>query len=130
MKKIFVCCSLVFVLAACGGGACSEHESNAHKPVFFEHNSTTMLGDSMKTLDDGLVYMTGHRFKKIELDGYADETGVDENYNMGLSQRRVEAVRDYMVKNGVANDRIKMNWHGTERGRPYKQHRRVDITIK
>lgn len=129
MKKIFLCCLLALGLVACAGD-CATHEQNAKAPVFFKHNSVEILPDSLAQLNDGAIYMTGHRFKTIQLDGYADETGVDAAYNMDLSKRRVETIRDHLVKKGVAKDRIKTKWHGTERGHPYTKHRRVDITVK
>lgn len=128
MKNIFVCCLLALGLVACAGD-CARHERNAKAPVFFKHNSVEILPDSLTQLDDGAIYMAGHRFKTIELNGYADETGRDA-YNMELSKRRVEKIRSHLVKKGVAKDRIKIKWHGTERGEPYEEHRRVDITIK
>ena len=41
----------------------------------------------------------------IELEGYADPKG-PRDYNVQLSQRRVEAVRRYLVQNGVELSRI------------------------
>ena len=129
MKKWFVYCLLAFGLAACAGD-CATHEQNAQAPVFFKHNSVEILPDSLSQLDDGIIYMTGHRFKTIELNGYADESGEEDAYNMELSRRRVETIRDYLIKRGVAENRIKTGWHGTERGRPWQHHRRVDISVK
>jgi len=37
---------------------------------------------------------------KLEIDGYTDSIGSDE-YNQGLSDKRAEAVRDFLVSNGV-----------------------------
>ena len=41
----------------------------------------------------------------VDLTGYTDPTG-DVPYNIGLSQRRVEAVRRFLVSKGVALPRI------------------------
>lgn len=41
----------------------------------------------------------------VDLAGYADPTGA-RDYNVGLSQRRVEAVRRYLVEQGVELPRI------------------------
>ncbi len=41
----------------------------------------------------------------VELEGYADPKG-DRDYNVQLSQRRVEAVRRYLVQNGIELSRI------------------------
>jgi outer membrane protein OmpA-like peptidoglycan-associated protein len=41
----------------------------------------------------------------VDLEGYTDPTG-PRDYNMGLSQRRVEAVRRYLIENGADLGRI------------------------
>jgi outer membrane protein OmpA-like peptidoglycan-associated protein len=41
----------------------------------------------------------------VELEGYADPKG-DREYNVQLSQRRVETVRRYLVQNGIELSRI------------------------
>lgn len=43
--------------------------------------------------------------KKIQITGHADRIG-DESYNVGLSQRRATAVREYLVSSGVVPDFI------------------------
>ena len=42
---------------------------------------------------------------KVELRGYCDFPGSND-YNLKLSERRVKAVKDVMVKAGIAEDRI------------------------
>jgi outer membrane protein OmpA-like peptidoglycan-associated protein len=41
----------------------------------------------------------------VELEGYTDQTGT-RDYNIGLSQRRVEAVRRYMIEQGAEMPRV------------------------
>jgi outer membrane protein OmpA-like peptidoglycan-associated protein len=48
---------------------------------------------------------------KIQLDGFADERG-DEDYNLKLSGKRVEFVREQFVAAGVHPDRINVSAHG------------------
>ncbi|MCS6948162.1 MAG: OmpA family protein, partial [Steroidobacteraceae bacterium] len=43
-----------------------------------------------------------HPELRIEVAGHTDDRGSDA-YNLDLSQRRAEAVRDYLAKAGVAN---------------------------
>jgi OOP family OmpA-OmpF porin len=73
---------------------------------------------------------------KISVQGYTDSTGT-EAYNQALSERRAEAVKAYLLKNGATQeDRITSEGHGesdpvgdnaTERGR--FENRRVEILI-
>lgn len=47
----------------------------------------------------------------IELDGYADPRG-DANYNLSLSDERVQSVQQLLMDNGVDEDRIVTRSHG------------------
>jgi outer membrane protein OmpA-like peptidoglycan-associated protein len=64
------------------------------------------LDDAAQTALVALVREVGQNPKLvIELEGYADPKGGRE-YNVQLSQRRVEAVRRYLVQNGIELSRI------------------------
>ena len=130
MNKYFLLFASAAVLAACGGTKCSEHQMNAKEPILFEYDSVKIVPESQAKLDDGLLFLTGHRFVTIQLDGWADEQGGNSERNMDLSKRRAEAVRDYMVSRGVAEKRITTKWHGIDLGKPYNEHRRVEVTLK
>lgn len=81
-------------------------------------------------------FMARHPATHIHLKGYTCSIGTDE-YNMGLSQRRANSVRSYLVKKfGVASSRIMATGYGeadpvasnaTQRGR--EQNRRVTAVI-
>ena len=129
MKKYLMLSVAAIMLAACGGVPCSEHAKNARSPILFKHNSTEITPESQSKLDDGLIFLTGHRFRKIQLDGWSDQQGGDTEYNKDLSKKRAEKVRDYMVSHGVAEKRITTQWHGVDKGKPYAQHRRVEVTV-
>ena len=60
--------------------------------VIFPLNSSTLSAQARSTLDTIASNVSGQRSGyMIELQGYTDGTG-SEQYNMGLSQRRAEAV--------------------------------------
>jgi len=50
----------------------------------------------------------------VSVEGHTDSVGSDA-YNMKLSQRRADAVRDYMVAHGIAADRITTEAFGETR---------------
>jgi len=52
----------------------------------------------------------------IEVAGHTDSIGTEE-YNQGLSERRGQAVADYLVQNGVARDRLRVVGFGETRPR-------------
>lgn len=52
--------------------------------------------------------------RKVVLLGHTDPQG-DHDYNLRLSKARVDAVRQFLVDNGVPADRIEVFYHGEER---------------
>ena len=70
---------------------------------------------------------------RIQLDGFADERGDDE-YNLKLSAKRVEFVRDQLVAAGVSPSRIHTSAHGEapaqdDTADSYALERRVSLKI-
>ncbi len=70
---------------------------------------------------------------KVEVGGYCDYLGTDE-FNLKLSERRANAVRDYLISKGIAADRLTAKGYGkanpiadnaTPEGR--FQNRRVEL---
>ena len=69
----------------------------------------------------------------IQLDGFADERG-DEDYNLALSERRVQYIRDQFVAAGIDPDRINVTAHGESVAADatldsYALERRVSVTL-
>ena len=72
----------------------------------------------------------------VEISGHTDSQG-DDDYNKKLSERRANAVVEYLVKRGIASDRLKATGFGetksvstndTEEGRA--NNRRVEMTVR
>ncbi len=72
---------------------------------------------------------------RLTIQGHTDDKG-DDNYNRQLSSKRANAVRDYLVANGVKGGRLNTTAYGetspiasndTEAGRA--QNRRVEVVI-
>ena len=67
----------------------------------------------------------------VDLEGHTDSVGVPD-YNVQLSQRRVEAVRRYLVEKGVELPRIHAIGLGQlpDRGSPEEQAKNRRVTVK
>ncbi|WP_375560000.1 OmpA family protein [Bernardetia sp. OM2101] len=72
---------------------------------------------------------------RLTIQGHTDSKG-DDNYNRQLSAKRADAVRDYLIANGVKGGRLNTTAYGetapiasndTEAGRA--QNRRVEVVI-
>ena len=66
----------------------------------------------------------------LDLEGYADPKG-SRQYNVRLSQRRVEAVRAYLIEQGVQSNRIKVSARGptADGAASDRLKRRVDVKL-
>ena len=71
----------------------------------FETGSTQLTSDSVPTVDSLVVIMKGYPSVVVRLEGYTDNTG-DADANKKLSLDRAVAVKDMMVKGGIAEARI------------------------
>ncbi|MBM4367393.1 MAG: OmpA family protein, partial [Deltaproteobacteria bacterium] len=80
--------------------------------IFFEFDSAVITADSFRILDDLAATLDNHvEIELLEVQGHTDDQGA-EDYNQKLSQSRAEAVRDYLVKSGIAGDRLVARGYG------------------
>ena len=89
------------------------------------------IGDEGQTTLSTLVKEMKENPKlTVDLQGYADPVGT-YGYNVGLSQRRVESVRRYLVEKGVELPRINLIGLGpiAEKGVPNKDKRKVTVKM-
>ena len=101
--------------------------------VNFAFNSADLSPAATSALDSVVSRLQFHSVKRVEIAGHTDSTG-PESYNQQLSERRAQAVADYMEKNGIEWWRMNVVGHGesqpvasndTREGRA--QNRRVQI---
>ncbi|GGY21422.1 OmpA family protein [Paludibacterium paludis] len=69
--------------------------------VLFDFDKSTLSANAKNELDPLVERLKGDKnLKAVEVDGYTDFMGTDK-YNMALSQRRADAVKNYFVAAGV-----------------------------
>ena len=83
------------------------------KDVHFETNSANLKPASYKSLNELSEFMLLKKTLKIELAGHTDDEGENE-YNLALSQKRADAVRNYLLMKGVPKDRVTAVGYGEE----------------
>jgi OOP family OmpA-OmpF porin len=103
--------------------------------VFFDFDKATLKTESYPELNRVVDLLTEQTGIQIEISGHTDAVGSDE-YNLGLSNRRANAVKNYLVGKGVPAERISAVYFGearpvdsneTKEGR--KKNRRVEFKI-
>lgn len=73
--------------------------------VYFGFDKSSLSGKARKNIEKVVAKLNANPDMKVELRGYCDFPGSD-NYNLKLSERRVNAVKEALVKAGIAEDRI------------------------
>ncbi len=130
MYKIILYISLLLVVT----NAHAQRETDTFK-LYFDLNVPT-LNEKMQKKIDLLIYNDKIiHGSEMTIVGYADFLGT-EGYNKGLSMKRAENVKEYLVKNGINEKDItlclgkgKVDREGlTDRG-GYPTDRRVDIVM-
>ena len=106
------------------------------KKIFFATDKATIKKISYSILGEVALLLKAHpEIKGVRIEGHTDSRG-NAKRNIALSQKRAEAVRAYLVNNGVAPSRLVAIGHGpdkpvadnrTAKGR--EQNRRVEFII-
>lgn len=114
---------------------CPRRGTATLQGVTFEFNSSNLTSDSRPVLDEVAADLKRYPRLKIELQGHTDSVGADA-YNMKLSAERANAVRVYLVEQGVPEQQLTSRGYGetqpvadnkTDEGRA--QNRRVVMNV-
>lgn len=101
--------------------------------AFFDWDSADLKPQALEVVGEAADLAKGKETIRVAATGHADRSG-SERYNMELSKRRAFAVRDELVRRGVASDKIEVAWKGeknprlpTPDGQREAKNRRVEI---
>jgi outer membrane protein OmpA-like peptidoglycan-associated protein len=103
--------------------------------VLFATNKADLNSGANNNLNKLVAFLNQYPDRTVNIEGYTDSTG-GADYNLGLSQRRADSVRSYLVDQGVGSGRLVASGKGmsspvagndTATGR--QQNRRVEVII-
>ncbi|MDO3383487.1 OmpA family protein [Gilvimarinus algae] len=103
--------------------------------ILFEVDEATIKAGAERTLVRVAAFLKEYPERDVVIEGFTDSTG-DDAYNLNLSDRRAASVKENLVANGVASERVTTKGYGeahpvasnnTAAGR--LQNRRVEIII-
>src|SRR5579863_8583720 len=77
----------------------------AQRTVYFDFDKSDIKPEFLDTLTAHAKYLVANPTQKIRIEGYTDERGTVE-YNVALGDRRAQAVRRFMLFQGVNADQI------------------------
>jgi len=103
--------------------------------VQFAPKQEKLTTETMQKLYPFVTMLKDHPKRTIRIEGYTDNSG-EKSYNLDLSQRRADAVRDFLIENGIRAERITARGYGEENavvsndtaeGR--RENRRVEVLV-
>lgn len=83
-------------------------------PVYFAFDSSDLTAATREALVRLHEWLAVHPKAALTIEGHCDEQGTTE-YNIGLGQRRAQAMVDYLVRLGTAASRLQATSYGAER---------------
>jgi len=90
-----------------------ERPITTNAVVYFDFDKFTLSTKSIQTLKSVVRAMNENPDMLITVSGHADERGTRE-YNLALGQRRGDAVKDYLLLNGINDNRVTVKSFGEE----------------
>ena len=117
-----------------------EPDNYLYENVLFDFNKHHLRAASKEELNDLYNYLSKQSTLNIELAGHADAIGEDQ-YNLKLSEKRVQETANYLIEKGIKNNRIKLfaygekkpklpntNTDGSDNPGNRQQNRRVELS--
>lgn len=79
--------------------------------VYFATNQSTISANSKLALDKLVKIFNEYPETNVLVEGHTDDVGQDA-YNLTLSEKRAEAVGNYLRAAGIAGSRLNIKWYG------------------
>jgi peptidoglycan-associated lipoprotein len=95
-------------------GSEKDFIANVGRRVFFKQNSAELDDTARVTLDKQAEWLQRNPSWTVKLQGFADDPGSAEKQT-ALSQKRAEAVRNYLASHGVDSSRLNAKGYGRDR---------------
>jgi outer membrane protein OmpA-like peptidoglycan-associated protein len=92
----------------------SEGNTFVLNDIFFDNDSSELKPVSMKELDKLVVLMQQNPTLVIEIEGHTSSVA-SRDYNLILSAKRAESVRQYLITKGIAANRMTTKGFGPDR---------------
>ena len=84
------------------------------RDAYFDFNKADIRPDARAALSKTADFLKNYPQIKAIIEGHCDERGSTE-YNIGLGQRRADAVKQYLVSLGISGDRLDTVSYGKEK---------------
>ena len=104
----------LFSGADCESRLARDFVENTTDTVFFAFDSSSLSAEAQAALDTQVAWLKNHEDVNVIVQGHCDDRGTRE-YNLALGERRANAVKQYLVSQGIEESRISTISYGKER---------------
>ena len=84
------------------------------RDAYFDYDSAELRADTRQALQRTADFLKNYPQARVTIEGHCDERGSEE-YNLGLGDRRANAVKQYLVSLGVPPERLTSTSWGKEK---------------
>jgi OOP family OmpA-OmpF porin len=82
--------------------------------VHFDFDKYNIKKIYVPDLDQHVAYLSVNPSSPVTIEGHTDSIGSDQ-YNQKLSERRANAVRQYLIEKGIVSSRIRVVGYGEQK---------------
>lgn len=86
-------------------GDSDTNRAGALKTVYFDFNSAAIGGSTQEALNSNAEFLKANASVKVQVEGHCDERG-SVQFNLALGEKRAKSVREYLISQGIAGNRI------------------------
>ena len=83
-------------------------------PVYFGFDASNLKDSELAKIEAVAQHLQGHPNRVVMVEGNCDERGSNE-YNLTLGELRAGSVRDYLLRLGIAAERVQTKSYGEEK---------------
>jgi peptidoglycan-associated lipoprotein len=95
-------------------GSQADFVKNVGDRVFFDYDKSSLKPEGKDQLTKWVAFLKKFPNDQLLVEGHCDERGTRE-YNLALGEKRANAVKEFLVANGVEAARLKTVSYGKER---------------
>jgi len=85
----------------------------ALKDVYYQFDSVELEGEAIEILKKNAEWLKANPKARVEVEGHCDDVGSAE-YNLALGAKRAQTAKDFLVKQGIAAERLVTISYGKE----------------
>ena len=95
-------------------GSSQDFVVNVGDRVFFGYDQYDLTSEARSTVERQAQWLKQYPNTTMTVEGHCDERGTRE-YNLALGEKRAMTVRNYLIANGIAPNRVQTISYGKER---------------